>query len=55
MRVEQTGPTVSYRNFALRHSIVLVVRDRSGEEVKLDFICAVVERKGVYKIYSVKD
>ncbi len=55
VRVEQTQPPLSYRNFRLLRGIVIVARDDQGTLVRLDTVRSVVERRGVHKIYSLKD
>lgn len=55
VRVEQAQPPLSFRNFRMLRGIVIVARDENGAEVRLDLVRSVVERRGVYKIYSLKD
>jgi hypothetical protein len=55
LRVEQTGPTTEYRNFKLHPGFVIVARDDEGHEQRFDWIRSVAERKGRFKIYSMRD
>lgn len=55
VRIEATAGVQKFRNFDLHRGIVLVVKDAAGTEQRLDFLRTVAERKGVFKIYSVRD
>jgi hypothetical protein len=55
VRVETTAGVRAYRNFRLHRGIVLVARNEEGEERRFDFVRTVVERKGVFKLYSMRD
>lgn len=55
VRIERTAPTVSYRNFKLHNGITIVAHDDMGQEQRFTFIRSVAERKGRFKIYSMKD
>ena len=55
LRVEQTGATTEYRNFKLHPGFVIVARDDEGREQRFDWIRSVAERKGRFKIYSMRD
>ena len=55
VRIEATAGVQEFRNFDLHRGIVIVVKDAAGTEQRLDFLRTVAERKGVFKIYSVRD
>ena len=55
LRVEQAGATTEYRNFKLHAGFVIVARDDEGHEQRFDWIRSVAERKGRFKIYSMRD
>ena len=55
LRVEQTAATTEYRNFKLHPGFVIVARDDEGQERRFDWIRSVAERKGRFKIYSMRD
>ena len=55
LRVERTAATRQFRNFRLHEGLVLVVKDDEGREQRFDWIRAVAERQGRYKIYSMRD
>jgi hypothetical protein len=55
LRVEQTGATAEYRNFKLHPGLVIVARDDQGQERRFDWIRSVAERKGRFKVYSMRD
>jgi hypothetical protein len=54
VKIEQ-GTNDRYRNFRLHRGLTIVARTPEGETVRLDDLRTVAERKGVYKIYSMKD
>jgi len=53
--VERTGTATEYRNFKLHPGFVIVARDDEGHEQRFDWIRSVAERKGRFKIYSMRD
>lgn len=55
VRIEATAGVREYRNFRLHRGLVLVTRDVSGREQRFEFLRTAVERKGVFKIYSLRD
>ncbi len=55
VRIEASAGVQKFRNFDLHRGIVIVVKDAAGTEQRLDFLRTVAERKGVFKIYSVRD
>jgi hypothetical protein len=55
VRIEATAGVRAYRNFRLHRGLVLVAKDAAGKEARFDFLRAAVERKGVFKIYSLRD
>lgn len=55
LRWDRGDTTAIYRNFRLHNGLRLVVRDEQGKERTVDAIRAVAERKGVFKIQSMKD
>lgn len=44
-----------YKNFTLHNGITLTFRNADGRLEKMDWVRSVAERKGQFKIYSVKD
>ena len=55
VRIERSLPVETYRNFRLHRGLTIVARDSTGAEVRIDDIRSVAERKGVFKIYSMRD
>ncbi len=55
VRVETTGGVTKFRNFNLHRGIVIVAKDAGGVLHRFDFLRTVAERKGVYKLYSLRD
>lgn len=55
VRWERSDTIAVYRNFRLHNELRLVVRDEQGSERTVEAIRAVAERKGVFKIQSMKD
>lgn len=55
IRIERTAPTVVYKNFKLHNGITIVAKDDEGQLQRFTFIRSIAERKGRFKIYSMKD
>jgi len=55
LRFERRDTTAQYKNFRLHNGLILVVRNDQGAVERFDWLRSVAERKGVFKIYSVKD
>lgn len=55
VRWERRDTIALYKNFKLHNGMALIVRDERGAEVAIDAIRAVAERKGVFKIQSMRD
>lgn len=55
LRWERTAPARGYRNFRLHNGLVLVVRDEQGGEARLAHVRAVAERRGTFKLQSLRD
>ena len=55
LRFERSDTTAKYKNFKLHNGLVMVVMNESGETEKFGWLRSVVERKGRFKIYSVRD
>ena len=55
VRLETTAGIQNYRNFRLHRGLVLVARDTTGTETRMNFLRTAVERKGVFKIFSLRD
>jgi hypothetical protein len=55
VRFERTDTTAVYKNFKLHNGLVLVAKDGTGQLQRYTWLRSVAERKGVYKIYSMKD
>ena len=54
VRVER-GTFENYRNFRLHRGLTIVAKTADGETVRVDDLRTVAERKGVFKIYSMRD
>jgi len=54
LRTEVTE-VAEFRNFRLHQGVTIVVRNALGEEQPMVWLRAIAERKGRYKIYSVRD
>lgn len=55
VRWDRTDTVAVFRNFRLHNGLSLVVRDESGREVALPHVRAVAERKGQFKLQSLRD
>jgi hypothetical protein len=55
VRVERTSTTMAYKNFKLHNGITIVAKDDEGKIQEFTFIRSIAERKGRFKIYSMKD
>jgi hypothetical protein len=55
VRFESPDSVARYRNFRLLSGLVLVVRDDEGRLQRWGWLRAVAERKGRYKLYSLRD
>ena len=55
MRFEKPDSVGVYRNFRLLSGLRMIVRSDEGRTEEWRWVRAVVERKGVYKIYSLND
>ena len=55
LRFERSDTTAKYKNFKLHNGLVMVVKNERGETEKHGWLRSVVERKGRFKIYSVRD
>lgn len=55
VRWDRADTVAIYRNFRLHNGLSLVVRDESGKEVALAHVRAVAERKGQFKLQSLRD
>ena len=55
VRFERTDTTAVYRNFKLHNGLVLVARTPEGELERWGWLRSVAERKGRFKIYSMRD
>ena len=54
-RIERTAETKEYRNFKLHNGITIVAKDDEGQTHRITFIRSIAERKGRFKIYSMRD
>ncbi len=54
VRFDRDGATTHYKNFDLYNGLILVARDDAGKLQNFRWLRAAVERKGRFKIYSVK-
>jgi hypothetical protein len=55
VRIEARAGVMEFRNFRLHRGVTIIARDSTGAEQALGFVRTVVERKGVFKIYSTSD
>ena len=55
VRMERAEPARPYTNFRLHDGITIVVLDELDQTQRLTFVRSLVERKGVFKIYSLDD
>jgi hypothetical protein len=55
LRIERTDSTRHYRNFQLHNGLVIVAVNERGDEERLRFVRAAVERRGRFKIQSTTD
>jgi hypothetical protein len=55
VRWERADTIMVFKNYRLHRGLTLVALDESGAETRLDFVRTVAERKGRYKLYSLKD
>jgi hypothetical protein len=54
VRIER-GELDRYKNFRLHRELTIVAKTPGGEIVRIDDLRTVAERKGVFKIYSMRD
>jgi hypothetical protein len=47
--------TAVYRNFRLHNRLTMVVKDEAGEIQRWNWVRSVAERKGMFKVYSLRD
>ncbi len=55
VRIERTAETKVYKNFKLHNGITIVAKDDTGAIQRFTFIRSVAERKGRFKLYSMRD
>src|SRR5262245_12743991 len=55
LRFERTDTTTVYRNFKLHNGLVLVAKNDQGQVERFQWLRSVAERKGRFKIYSLRD
>ena len=55
LRWERYDTTAVYKNFKMLNGLVLVAKDDQGQVQKWHWLRSAVERKGAYKIYSMRD
>ena len=55
IKLERTAKTVEYKNFRLHNGITMVAKDDEGAIRRFTFIRSIAERKGRFKIYTMKD
>lgn len=51
----EVDTTVAYKNFRLHNGVTLVARNAAGREERYNWIRSIAERKGRFKIYSMRD
>ena len=55
LKIERTADTKVYRNFKLHNGITIVAKDDTGAIQRFTFIRSIAERKGRFKLYSMRD
>jgi hypothetical protein len=55
VRFERYDSTAHYRNFKLHNGLLLIAKDEEGQLQRFTWLRSAVERKGSFKIYSMKD
>jgi hypothetical protein len=55
IRFEATAPVTAFENFKMHRGMTLVVRNDFGQIERMNWLRTVVERKGTYKIFSLRD
>jgi hypothetical protein len=55
VRFERYDSTAHYRNFKLYNGLLLIAKDEGGQLQRFTWLRSAVERKGSFKIYSMKD
>lgn len=55
IRFDRYDSTMHYKNFNMHNGLVLVAKDDEGNVQEFHWLRSVVERKGRFKIYSMKD
>jgi len=55
LRFERTDTTMRFRNFSLHNGLVLVLKNERGEIERHGWLRSVAERRGRFKIYSLRD
>jgi len=55
LRFDRYDSTTAYKNFKLHNGLILYARDETGQVQRFTWFRTAVERKGLFKIYSMKD
>lgn len=55
VRFERYDSTAHYRNFKLHNGLLLIAKDEEGQLQRFTWLRSAVERRGSFKIYSMKD
>jgi len=55
VRFDRADTVARYKNFRLHNGLTMVVRNTAGVEERVDFVRAVAERKGRFKLQGVSD
>jgi len=55
VRFDRADTIARYRNFRLHNGLTMVIRSADGIEERVDFVRAVAERKGRFKLQGVSD
>jgi hypothetical protein len=55
VRFERYDSTAHYHNFKLHNGLLLIAKDEEGQLQRFTWLRSAVERKGSFKIYSMKD
>jgi hypothetical protein len=51
----EKNESVAYKNFTLHNGVTIVARNAAGEMERFGWVRSVAERKGKFKIYSMRD
>jgi hypothetical protein len=55
LRFERADSVMRFKNFQVHRGLTLVARNDEGQEERMTWLRSVAERKGIFKIFAVKD